>query len=262
MNAAPDIRIIDSHCHLDVSEFDHDRDTVIQNTRNAGVEAIIVPAIEKKGWDKLLALCEKHSFLYPALGLHPVFLDQHQPEDIEALANTVEKNKPVAIGEIGLDFALRELDRNRQLTLFEQQLDIAEQTQLPVILHVRKAHDETVHILNKRKLAGGTVHAFSGSLQHGIKYHEMGFKLGFGGMLTFERSNKLRALASQLPLEALVLETDSPDMTVASHRGERNSPEYLPEVLQALAATRQQDVMLIAQSTTQQCSKLFGIETR
>lgn len=251
--------IIDTHCHLDVEAFNPDRDEVLHSARHAGVVAQIIPAIEASGWQRLLKLCSKHQDLYPALGLHPVFLQQHTQADIENLAAIVKTIQPVAIGEIGLDFAIKSLDRNIQQQLFEAQLEIAMNAQLPVIIHARKSHDEVIKLLRKYPGSTGTIHAFSGSLQQGLHYYEMGFKLGLGGMLTFERSSKLRQLAHELPAEALVLETDAPDMTVASHRGERNSPQYLPQVLAALADARGESCEEVARYTTLNARAAFHL---
>jgi TatD DNase family protein len=252
-------QIIDTHCHLDVDAFDRDRDEVLHNARQAGVIAQIIPAIEASGWERLLELCSKHQDLYPALGLHPVFLQQHTQADIEKLAAIVQTVQPVAIGEIGLDFAIKSLDRDRQQQLFEAQLVIAKTAQLPVIIHARKSHDEVIKLLRKHHISGGSIHAFSGSLQQGMHYAEMGFKLGFGGMLTFERSRKLHQLAHEFPAEALLLETDAPDMTVASHRGERNSPQYLPQVLAALAGARDESIEAVARYTTDNARAVFNL---
>ena len=185
-------------------------------------------------------------------------MDQHKDEDITALAEWIEKDKPAAVGEIGLDYFVTTLDRERQQTIFEAQLCIARDANLPVVLHVRKAHDQILQTLKRIKVRGGFSHAFNGSEQHAKQYAELGFKLGFGGMLTYQRSNKLRHLAKVIPLEDIVLETDAPDLTVASHRGERNSPEYLPECLLALAEVKGLDVREVAEITTRNANFVFN----
>ena len=242
--------LIDSHCHLDVAEFDADRDAVLQRARDSGVRGIVVPGVTAAGWHGLWELCAGEPDLYPALGLHPVYLDTHQAADIERLGDWLADHRPVAIGEIGLDFYLRELDRGRQQVLFEAQLKLARDAGLPVILHVRKSHDQVLATLKRIRVSGGISHAFNGSLQQAQQYLDLGFRLGFGGMLTYERSSRLRALAQQLPAEAIVLETDAPDMVVSRHRGERNSPEYLPQVLSALAEVRGETEAGLAAQTT------------
>lgn len=251
--------LIDTHCHIDVEEFAADRDAVLARSRAAGVSRMLVPAVAARGWRFLLDLCRREAGLLPALGLHPVYLDRHTDADVAALAEWVGRERPVAVGEIGLDYFVEELDRQRQQALFEAQLQVARAADLPVILHVRKAHDQVLATLRRIRVRGGIAHAYNGSLVQAQQYIDLGFKLGFGGMLTYERSSKLRTLARELPLEALVLETDAPDLTVASHRGERNSPEYLPECLQALAEVRGESPAVVAQATTCNAEQVFGL---
>ena len=256
------MEIIDTHCHLDVADFDLDRDKVINHCREQGISKIIIPAIESKTWPNIINLCKSEKGLYPALGLHPVFINQHQPDDVNKLETLLEKVTPVAIGEIGLDFYIKEHDQKQhqqqQIALFEAQLHIAKNHNLPVILHVRKAHDQVLQLLKKIKVKGGFSHAFNGNQQQANKYIDLGFKLGFGGTLTYENAHKIHHLAKTLPLEAIVLETDAPDMVVNSHRGERNSPEYITDCLTSLANIRNQDVEFIAKQTTQNANDIIN----
>jgi len=254
------LELIDTHCHLDVAEFDADRDQVLARSRARGVRRLVIPAVDAAHWRSLLDLCRREPGLYPALGLHPVYLEQHRREDIQALETALAEQRPVAVGEIGLDYFVDGLDRERQQRLFEAQLAAARTAGLPVILHVRKAHDQVLAALRRIRVAGGIAHAFNGSPQQAQQYLGMGFRLGFGGTLTYERSSKIRALAARLPLEAIVLETDAPDMAVAAHRGERNSPEYLPDCLQALAEVRDQDPALLAEQTTRNACAVLGLD--
>ena len=251
-NAQPTIveGLVDTHCHLDVAEFDADRERVIASARAAGVTRIVVPAIHARGWPGLLRLCGRFDGLHPALGLHPVYLGQHCDGDLRELERLLAEVAPVAVGEIGLDFFLEDLDRGRQRALFEAQLALAREARLPVLIHARKSHEQVLEALKRIRVVGGVAHAFNGSLQQARRYLDLGFKQGFGGMLTVARSRKLQALARDLPREAIVLETDAPDMTVASHRGERNSPAHLPEVLQALAEVRDESADAVARKTT------------
>ena len=244
------MELIDTHCHLDVEEFDADRPAVLERARRAGVVAQLIPAIHRAGWPALLALCRSEEGLYPALGLHPVYIDRHDPADLDALEALIAGERPLAVGEIGLDHAVEGLDQDRQQRFFEAQLAIARSANLPVVLHVRRAHEDVLRLLRRARVRGGIAHAFNGSPDLAARYLDLGFKLGFGGMLTFERSTRLRRLARELPIEAIVLETDAPDLTVASHRGERNSPEYLPECLAALAEVRGEDAAVLAARTT------------
>lgn len=245
------MELIDTHCHLDVAEFDADREQVLADCEAKGVGKIVVPAITAAGWDSLLRLCKPQPALYPALGLHPVFLDSHRPEHLQRLQQYLHVEPDVvAVGEIGLDFFLSDLDKQRQQALFEAQLQIARDADLPVILHVRKAHQQTLETLKQTGVKGGIVHAFNGNLEQAQQYIDMGFKLGFGGMLSYEKSTRLHRLAKELPLSAIVLETDAPDMSGANYRGQRNSPQYLPQYLTALAQLRGESDELIAAATT------------
>lgn len=244
------MELTDTHCHLDVEEFDADRAAVLARARAAGVGGIVVPGVLARTWEGLWDFCAGDPGLYPALGMHPIYLDRHDAAGLRQLEDWIAGRRPVAIGEIGLDYYVAGLDRDRQQALFEAQLAIARAAGLPVILHVRKAHDAVLATLRRVRVPGGICHAFNGSLQQAGQYLELGFRLGFGGMLTYERSSKLRGLAQALPLEALVLETDAPDMTVAQHHGERNSPEYLPYCLAALAALRGESESRVAAVTT------------
>lgn len=254
------LELFDSHCHLDVAEFDADRAAVLARARAAGVVQMVVPAVDAAGWPALLELCRREAGLYPALGLHPIYLNTHREADLLELRRRVAAERPVAIGEIGLDFFVKELDRARQQWLFERQLAIAEEFRLPVLLHVRKAHEPVLQTLRRFALVGGIAHAFNGSAPQAQQYIDLGFKLGFGGMLTYERSTKIRALAAALPLSALVLETDAPDMSPAAHHGERNSPEYLPQVLQALALLRGMGTPALAAQLLVNTREVLGVK--
>ncbi len=252
------MELIDTHCHIDVEAFDVDRLEVLDHCHQEGVNRIIVPGIEAKTWDRLGKICAEHPGLFPAYGLHPVFVDQHTDDDLIKLENQLQTENPIAVGEIGLDFFV-DADRERQQSLFESQLKLAQSANLPVILHVRKAHDVVLSTLSRIPVNGGFCHAFNGSMEQAHRYINIGFKLGFGGMLTYERSHKLHRLAQQLPIESIVLETDAPDMTGSIHHGKRNSPEYLPECLTALARLRNEDVAKIAEQTTSNANAVLSL---
>lgn len=252
--------MIDTHCHLDLAAFDPDRDRVLAEARAAGVEAIVVPGVTSAGWQGLLAFCGRHDDCFPALGLHPMFMARHREADLDRLRCALAEHALVAVGEIGLDFHDADtVERERQTRLCAAQLTIARDAGLPVLLHVRKAHDAMLRLLDDLRVTGGIAHAFNGSLEQARRYIEHGFCLGFGGMLTYPRSTRLRRLARELPLDVLVLETDAPDLTVASHRYQRNSPAYLPEVLQALASLRDADPQEIEARTSANARALLSL---
>jgi TatD DNase family protein len=269
--------LIDTHCHLDFTDFDMDRNEVIDSCSNVGVNTIVVPATQQSTWQRTLDLpfsaktsdSVQQVALYVALGLHPVFNDAHQPQHLLELEQLVIEHSPIAVGEIGLDFHtsmnLSSAQKDKQLAYFEKQFVIANTHQLPVIIHNRKAHDECIKIIKSfydngyRK--GGIIHAFNGSIQQAEHYRALGFSLGFGGMLTYPRSSKLQALVKAIPIDNIVLETDAPDMTVMAQRGQRNSPAYLPDVARAVALYKSLDVAEIAKHTTRNAQTVFGLSS-
>ncbi len=243
--------LIDTHCHLDAAEFDPDRDDVYARARAAGVETMVVPAISAANFAPALATCRRYPGCLPALGLHPMYIAEHRPEHLDALRTAIDKEKPVAVGEIGLDFFVPDLDPAVQEYYFVEQLKIARDAGLPVLLHVRRAVDPILKCLRRVNVKGGIAHAFSGSRQQAEEFIKLGFKLGFGGAFTYSRANRLRTLAAELPLESLVLETDAPDIPPAFlAAGARNSPEYLPRIAGELAALRGMASEALAEATT------------
>ncbi|GAA0695805.1 metal-dependent hydrolase [Marinobacterium maritimum] len=251
--------LIDTHCHLDFPDFDADRAAVIARARSAGVEQIVVPAINVDNLQRVIDLCASSPCFHPALGLHPCF-----PHDTDAalnsLAQALEVNKVVAIGEIGLDFRPGQAEAEVQQPLFEQQLQLARKYDLPVLLHVVRAHDQVLKLLRRYQLPrAGIVHAFSGSEQQAREYAKLGFKLGFGGAISYDRAQKLRRLVLELPLEWLVLETDAPDMPLEQHRGQPNEPSRVAEVAQLIAALRGRPITEIAAITTATAQQLLRL---
>jgi len=243
---------IDSHCHLDAAEFDADRDQVRASARAAGVGRCVLPAVEVANFDTVRLLAHQHADVY-ALGIHPLYTPQAREEDVQTLDQQLHLHRHdprlVAVGEIGLDGWLPGLDMARQQWFYTAQLQLAQQHGLPVILHVRRSADLLLKGLRQTPVKGGIAHAFNGSLQQAKMFIEMGFKLGFGGAMTYDRATKLRALATELPLSALVLETDAPDIpphwmyTTAEDREKgkaqgRNSPAELPRIASDLAELR------------------------
>lgn len=253
------LQLIDSHCHLDFAEFDADRDAIINRCVTSGLTDIILPAVTCEQWLKLIQICQQSPILHYALGCHPMFMDQHPEDTLSQLDTAIQQFNPIAVGEIGLDFFLPGHDKQPQLNLFEGQLKLAAKQQLPVILHVRKAHDEVLKLLRQIPLKGGIVHAFSGSMQQARQYRGLGFLLGIGGALTYPRAQRLQGLFSELPLSQIALETDAPDMPFCGHQGERNSPEYIPLVAEKLAELRDETLAEIAAQTSANVRNLFAI---
>lgn len=260
---------IDSHCHLDAPEFDTDRDAVLARARAARIDALVVPAVHAAGWPQLRALCAAHHGLHPAYGLHPMYLDRHRDEHLLALRHVLRIGRPVAVGECGLDFHVEGLDAQRQQHFFEAQLKIARDFDLPVIVHARKAFDAVIATL--RRVGGrrpgfanalrGVVHSFSGSEEQARQLWKLGFQLGIGGPVTFDRAQRLRRIVAAMPIEFLLLETDAPDQPDAAHRGERNEPAHLPDVCACVAKLRGVSTESIAIATSNNARRLFALPT-
>lgn len=251
--------LIDSHCHLDFDLFNVDRAAILARCQQLDIAHIIVPGVTAKTWDRLLALTQSQAQLTAALGLHPMFMSDHTPSDIGKLQHYIARFNPIAIGEIGLDFYVPGHDREQQVALFEQQLSVAVTADLPVILHVRKAHDLVIQLLKKHPVKGGIVHAFNGSEQQAKLYIKLGFLLGIGGSITYDKAVRIRRLFSQLPLSAIALETDAPDMPLQGQSGQRNSPESIAIILDSLTALRPENKQVIAGMTTQNVAQLFNL---
>lgn len=251
--------LVDSHCHLDVAAFDTDRAAVLARAVEAGVGAQVIPAITLAGFANLRALCAAHAGLHAAYGLHPMYLVEHRPEHLHDLREWIARERPVALGECGLDFFVEGLDPDLQRAYFVRQLELAREFELPVIVHARRAVDEVIATLRRTGGLRGVVHSYSGSAEQARQLWQLGFLLGIGGPVTYERARRLRELVASMPLEFLLLETDSPDQPLAAHRGQRNEPARLAEVLDAVAALRGEQRETIARATTRNARALFGL---
>ena len=257
-NAKADRPLFDSHVHLDAPEFDADRARVLRAAHAAGVSKMLVPAVSAASWPNVHALCESTPGLYPAYGLHPCFLAQHGDGDPASLEDWLHTHSAVAVGECGLDFFEPGLDRERQLRLLRGQLAIAHQFDLPLVLHARRAFERIILELRRfGKPLRGVVHSFSGSAEQARELWRLGFRVGIGGPVTYERARRLRQVVASLPLESLLLETDAPDQPGKQHHGQRNEPTFLMEVLQCIAELRGEDPAELAAATTANASRLF-----
>ncbi|MDL5366229.1 TatD family hydrolase [Xanthomonas sp. NCPPB 2654] len=254
------MRLVDSHCHLDADEFDGDRAEVIARAQAAGVAVQIVPAVTAAAWPKLRDVCAAAASLYPAYGLHPLFLDQHRPEHLPLLGEWIARERPCAIGECGLDFFVEGLDHAEQQRYFAGQLQLAREFDLPVIVHARRAVDAVILAIRKVGRLRGVVHSFAGSPEQARQLQSLDFLIGLGGPVTYDRAQRLRRLAAKMPLQQLLLETDAPDQPDASIRGERNEPARLRTVLDTIAALRGQPAAEIAEQTTRNAQQLFGLD--
>ena len=266
---------IDTHCHLDAAEFDADRDAVRQAALDAGVTRCVIPAVHAGHWPEVAQLADRYGDAY-ALGIHPLYVPQAQEADVLALDQALRERsgdpRLVAVGEIGLDFFVPELCtpgvRERQWFFYTAQLKLAQKHGLSVILHVRRSADLLLKGLRQCPVDSGIAHAFNGSHQQAQAFVDMGFALGFGGTLTYERSLQLRRLACELPLSAIVLETDAPDIPpqwlyqTAEQRAQgtvqgRNSPVELPRIAQVLAQLRSVSLADLAAATTTNAGRVL-----
>lgn len=248
--------IIDTHCHLDAAEFDADRESIIQKALNNHIQMMVVPAVHRNNFASVSLLSQNYSCCAHALGIHPLYLGTSQKEDLvfleKEISNQIQGERPpVAIGEIGLDFFIADYDKGLQEYFFVEQLKIAKKYDLPVILHVRRSIDDILKHLRQYKVIGGIAHAFNGSRQQADAFIKLGFKLGFGGALTYPRAIKIRELVSTLPLEVIVLETDAPDIPPEWLKNDKkNSPDQLLNISQLIASLRRIKHSQVTEITT------------
>lgn len=253
------MHLFDSHCHLDAAEFDPDRAEVVARARRAGVAGQVVPAVAAAGWPKLREVCRSAPGLHPAYGLHPMYLAEHRREHLRQLRDWIERERPRAIGECGLDFYVEALDADEQRVYFRGQLELAAEYGLPVIVHARRAVEEVIASIKAVGRLRGVVHSFSGSPEQAAQLWKLDFLIGLGGPLTYPRAQRLRRLVAQMPLEHLLLETDAPDQPDADIRGQRNEPARLRTVLACVAGLRGEAEDAIARQTSDNAHRLFGL---
>jgi len=251
--------LVDSHCHLDAQAFDPDRDAVIARARRAGIAHQVIPATHADAWPKLRDVCAGAPGLHAAYGLHPTFLAHHRPGHLDALDEWIARERPVAVGECGLDHFVEGLDGKAQLHYFEGQLRLAHAHDLPVIVHARRAVEETIGLLRRYDGLRGVIHSFSGSPQQAAQLWKIGFLIGLGGPLTYDRAKRLHRVVADVPLEQLLLETDAPDQPDAGHRGQRNEPARLTHVRDVVARLRGITPDEVAAQTSRNALALFGI---
>ena len=241
--------LIDSHCHLDFDAFANDLNDVVTRANDQSVDAFILPAVSAEHWQRLFDVSSSITNSYVALGLHPYFIEQHKTSDLILLQQFLSTKDSVAVGECGLDTFCPEIEKQQHF--FMAQIELANQFNKPLIVQCFK---------KVKPQKGGVIHAFSGSLQDANKYIQLGFKLGAGGVITYERASKTRQVFSQIGLEHIVLETDSPDMPLAGKQGLRNEPQNIIEVAQVLAELQQTSITEVAHQTSLNCQSLFGLK--
>lgn len=249
--------LIDTHCHLDAAEFGGGIDMVLERARAAGVTGFIVPAVERANFDAVEALSAKHADVRHALGIHPMYVGAAREVDLEVLETRLAAGGALAVGEIGLDHYVRHINPELQRRFFVEQLKLARRFGLPVILHVRRAIDAILKELRRIEVPGGIAHAFNGSRQQADMFIAMGFKLGFGGSSTYSGSTRIRQLAATLPAEALVLETDSPDIRPEWAQDCPNEPANLPKIASIISELRSTSVEELIRQTACNARSVF-----
>jgi len=255
-----ELELFDTHCHLDSAAFDKDRKLLLEKSRDNAINNIVIPGTTKESWRVIRMHVALNHGLHAALGLHPMFVDEHTEQHLHDLELALNLPPVTAIGEIGLDYYDKKLNKEKQEVFFRAQVKIAKERNLPIILHVRKAHDEVLKYIRFLQFKeGGIVHAFSGNFQQAREYISKGFKLGFGGTMTYERSVKIREMVKTLPLEAIVLETDAPDMVPATSNLLRNTPVHLLDIFNSFCKLRSETPKELADATTRNAKKILRI---
>lgn len=250
--------MIDTHCHLDAAEFDADRAQAQAAANAAGVHDIIVPGVAVDAFAKQKMIVAACPGAHAAYGIHPLYVASASDQDLVTVGDWIARENPLAVGEIGLDFFIANPDIPRQTRFFTAQLKLAREFDLPVILHVRRAVDAVLRELRRIRVRGGVAHAFNGSRQQADEFLKLGFKLGFGGAATYSGSSRIRQLAATLPAEAIVLETDAPDIPPSWLNRGRNSPAELPRIASEIAALRGVPLSTLISQTNDNARVVFG----
>lgn len=252
--------LVDAHCHLDFTQFDDDRAAVFEAAKAVGVARFVVPGTTRSRWQQVLALAERADTRV-CLGLHPYFVGQHHEEDVAALDQLLNEHPDVvAVGECGIDGRFSDT-LDDQWHYFDAQLKLAKQHALPVVVHCVQANDQVAKRLRQLALPqAGLIHAFAGSIEQANTFLDLGFKLGLGGAVTYERAQRLRRTVQALPDDGYVLETDSPDMPLSGHQGKRNEPSRVIEVCEVVAKLRGQTADQVADRSSATAAALFGFD--
>ena len=248
---------IDTHCHLSREDYD-DIDKVIKEDKEAGVDKIVVSGCSRESIDEVMSFKDKYDMVYVTIGYHPEYADNVRENDLDFLENLLSEKKIVGIGEIGLDYHYTKDNKDKQIWLFEEQLKIAEEFNLSVVIHSRDATQDTINTLKKYNVKG-IIHCFNGSLETANIYINMGFLLGIGGVVTFKNS-KLKDVVKEISIESIVLETDSPYLTPVPFRGKVNSSKYLSYIAQEIASLKGVDVSIVAEITSKTALSLFDFK--
>ena len=253
--------IFDTHAHYDDRQFEEDRAELLDSMQENGVELIVDVGSDIASWDKIEQLTDRYPFIYGAIGVHPDEVGELDEEKMQQMERLLAKEKMIAVGEIGLDYYWEKENHDLQKKWFIRQLELAKQLNLPVIIHSREAAADTMEIMKQHaKGLDGVIHCFSYSPEQAKEYVKMGFYLGIGGVVTFKNAKKLKEVVQEIPLEALVLETDSPYLAPVPHRGKRNNSQNLVYVAEEIAALKGVSYEEVVKQTTENAKKLYRLE--
>lgn len=264
------VHLIDAHCHLDFDAFDKDREQVLKRAERNKITDIVIPGTQAKFWGRINTLCNeykknsKNVLLHPCYGLHPYWIQNHEQDDLKHLEKYLEENKPVALGECGLDFRSQHTNKTntnkkKQIDFFEAQLDIASNQKLPVVIHSVNATQAVIQSIKKFNNITGMIHSYSGSLEQAKQLIDLNLLVSIGGSVTYTQAKKIRKVASELPLNTLLVETDAPDQSDQRNRHNRNEPSFLINTVKEIALLRNETDEMIAQQTTTNAKKLFKL---
>lgn len=261
------LQLIDTHCHLNFHTYNEDRDAVIENAHSAGVTRIVIPAIDLETCQEALLLSQQYEGIYVAVGIHPNSTADFSPDDLEQISEFAGNSKVISIGEIGLDYYWDKSPKDAQHQAFEQQLELASQLELPVIIHNREASEDVIAVLeswvttlpDSLKHRPGVLHSFSAPPEIADRALDIGFYLGFTGPITFKKAEETRVIAKSTPLDRILIETDGPFLTPHPYRGKRNEPAYVKYIAEKLAEVHELPYEVIAHQTTKNAETLFAL---
>ena len=251
--------MIDTHSHINFEDYRENFDNFIEKLKNNEIDNVIIPGVEPSTFDEIISLCEKYDMLFAAIGVHPSEAKTYTSETEKIIYEKCKNNKVIAIGEIGLDYYWEQETKELQKEVFRKQLNIAQELQIPVLIHDREAHEDTFKILQEFKLKDVVFHCFSGSAEFAKKCIDKNYYIAIGGVVTFKNAKDLKEVAKIVPLDKLLLETDAPYLAPVPYRGKLNSPAYLKYIAQEIANIREIGIDEIKKQTTINAQKLFGI---
>ena len=250
--------MIDTHSHINFDDYKENFDNVLFNIKENGVNKVIIPGVEPSAFDEIVSICEKYSMLYGAIGVHPSEFQTYNSETEKQIYKIAKHNKIVAIGEIGLDYHYGSDTKEEQKNILRKQLKIAEDIQLPVLIHDREAHEDTFKILQDFKLKDVIFHCFSGNVEFAKQCIDKGYYIAIGGVVTFKNATDLKETTKTIPLNKLLLETDAPYLAPVPYRGKLNTPAYLKYIAQEIANIKNIDIEEVKKQTTLNAQRIFN----